>query len=272
MSLMQLGAALLTAENMTDGEQYLRQVLARYSVDTGPFSPLLDIQRQLTPLITTWANGNMRWLAPSGSFAKGTAVHTGTDFDLFISLRRETEETLSEIYEKLVRKVAGAGFRPKRKNCSVGIRFHGYDVDLVPGRQLPGGITTKHSLHRERDNSVWKMTDVQAHVAKVRGSMLLDEIRLFKIWRDRNGLEFPSFYLELILMDAMPIPFLIPKLEDRMQTGFAYIRDNILSARIVDPANSNNVLSNELTIAEKRAIRAAASDAFDARYWSEFVW
>ncbi|WP_309084062.1 nucleotidyltransferase [Chelativorans sp.] len=208
-------------------------------------------------------------MAPSGSFAKGTAVWTGTDLDLFISLHHNTPEPLHTVHEKLFRWMSAEQLDPRPKNTAIGIRYAGFEIDLVPGkRQSP--TTANHSLFRKKTGT-WKMTDVVKHVQLVRSSGLLDEIRLFKIWRDQLRLEFPSFYLEMMLMGALPLPFLIPCLERRLTYALAYIRDNIMTLRVVDPANTNNVLSDDLTVPEKQAIRDAASDAHDSKYWGDFV-
>src|SRR4051812_28555640 len=60
-------------------DTYLRQVLAQHAVSSGVFSPALQAQVTLMPVIQTWANRFLLNVAPSGSFAKGTAVRTGTD-------------------------------------------------------------------------------------------------------------------------------------------------------------------------------------------------
>jgi hypothetical protein len=56
-----------------------------------------------------------------------------------------------------------------------------------------------------------------------------------------------------------------------MRTVFGYLRDNILTARFVDPANTNNIISEDLTVAEKQAIRSAAIAALAAPYWRDIV-
>ena len=269
MTLVQPSSSFGTS-SMSHGEQYLRSVLARESVDMGPLSPIRAIQAQLEPTLTAWAGNNLNWIAPSGSFAKGTAVRTGTDLDLFISLSPNTPETLTAIYHKLFRQMAGAHFIPRRKNVSIGIKYRGLEVDLVPGRRQ-NLLTTNHSLFVKRKGT-WKMTNVATHVAVVRGSNLLDEIRLFKIWRDQKKLDFPSFYLELTLIAAFGgAPWLYPSIEDRIQRALAYIKDNLHTARVVDPANSNNILSEDLTITEKGRVRLAATKAFASKSWTDFV-
>jgi hypothetical protein len=39
----------------------------------------------------------------------------------------------------------------------------------------------------------------------------------------------------------------------------------------VDPANTNNILSDDLTVAEKKAVRVAATRALAATDWNQIV-
>ena len=52
-----------------------------------------------------------------------------------------------------------------------------------------------------------------------------------------------------------------------MTAIFRYMRDFFEDARIVDPANTNNVISDDLTKDEKAKIRAAAIEALAATRW-----
>jgi hypothetical protein len=52
---------------------------------------------------------------------------------------------------------------------------------------------------------------------------------------------------------------------------FEYLRDTFPNARVVDPANTNNIISDDLNAAERARIKAAAEQAIKAQYWSEIV-
>ena len=82
-------------------DEYLRGILGREAVDTGPQSPVREVQSVMDPIIRGWAGNRLLSIHPSGSFMKGTANKSGTDIDLFISLSEETTETLKEVYDKL---------------------------------------------------------------------------------------------------------------------------------------------------------------------------
>jgi hypothetical protein len=160
-----------------------------------------------------------------------------------------------------------AGATPKKQNVSINIRLNGYDVDLVPARQQ-NIISEDHSLFRRRANT-WTKTNVATHIAYVMYGGCIPEIRILKLWRNQKGLDFPSFYLELAVIAALRGKG--GTLSQRVWNALIYIRDNLATARIVDPANTNNVISDDLTAAEKAAIVAAARTALGAKDWSEIV-
>lgn len=56
-----------------------------------------------------------------------------------------------------------------------------------------------------------------------------------------------------------------------MRIVFAYLRDNLATARFVAPSNTNNIISDDLTVAEKQAIRKAAASALAAPHWRDIV-
>ncbi|MEN2980428.1 nucleotidyltransferase domain-containing protein [Tistrella bauzanensis] len=250
-------------------DAYLQQILNREAVDTGIFSPVRAVQAALEPAIRQWANRFLIGVSASGSFAKGTANRSGTDIDLFISLSSETRETLKEIYESLFTRMQEIGYTPKRQNVSINIRVGAYDVDLVPGKHqgYPGD---DHSLYRRRADT-WTKTNVRTHIDHVVAANWLSETRILKLWRNQKGLEFPSFYLELAVIKALAPGFYKSGLAADVWKVFQYLGADFSSARIQDPANTNNVISDDLSAAERTAIRAAATRALQAKTWGEIV-
>src|SRR5262245_26388717 len=184
-------------------DQYLRTVLARHAVDVGPSSPVLQMRAAFMPLLQTWAGAQLLSVDPSGSFAKGTAVRTGTDLDLFISLKSTTTDTLQHIHNSLMTALRRAGLTPKPQTVSIGVRSANnvYDVDLVPARKW-ADLTGDHSLYHRKSGSHRK-TNVARHIQVVRNSGRLEEIKILKLWRNQHRLEFPSFYLELTTIAAL---------------------------------------------------------------------
>lgn len=254
-------------------DEYLWNLLIREAVDTGLSSPVRAVQSTLMPTLQQWAGPWLASVQPSGSFAKGTANRSGTDIDLFISLKSDTPDSLKEIYAKLARKLTEVGYSPRQQNVSLNIKVGSYSVDLVPGRKQDD-TGTDHSLFRRRADT-WTKTNVDTHIATVRAGGRQGETRLAKLWRNHQGLEFPSFYLELAVLEALGIanPLATTKgsWNGNMIAVFLYLRDRFSAARFVDPANTNNIISDDLSSNEKAAIAAAADRAIKAPYWSSVI-
>ncbi len=204
---------------------------------------------------------------PSGSFAKGTANRSGTDIDLFVSVDSGVPNTMKEIYDTLFNKLTAKGYSPKRQNVSMNIIVAGYSVDLVPAKRQ-NNYSDDHSLYRRRADT-WTKTNVVTHIGHVSRSGCTAEIRILKLWRDQNGLDFPSFYLELSTIAALTGNF--GTLQQRVWTVFEYLRDRFENARVVDPANHSNVVSEDLHEAERRKINVAAVKALAATSWDQIV-
>ncbi|MGL3214047.1 nucleotidyltransferase domain-containing protein [Bradyrhizobium sp. BR 1433] len=253
---------------MMSEQDYLNAILGRELVGTSLSSPALFVPGVIRPVIEQWAGRFLLDVTASGSYAKGTANRSGTDLDLFISLSPDTAETLSEVHKTLATTLKAAGYQPRLQNVSIGINVRGYSVDLVPGKRQ-NWLFNDHSLYKRRGDT-WTKTDISQHITKVKDSGRQAEIRLAKLWRAQKGLEFPSFYLELAVIKALETAWLAP-LADNMRTVFIYLRDNLATARFVDPSNTNNVISDDLTVAEKQAIKTAAASALAAPYWRDIV-
>lgn len=246
---------------------YLQNILTREAVDTGPYSPVRGVQTTLNPIIQQWAGNMLSGISPSGSFAKGTANKSGTDIDLFISLSSNTNQTLKEIYESLFARMSGVGYTPKRQNVSINVTVNGYRVDLVPAKRQDS-YSEDHSLYRRRADS-WTKTNITKHISHVRLGGRINETRVLKLWRNQKDLDFPSFYLELTIINALTGQY--GGLSTNVWKVFEYLRDSFENGRVVDPANTNNIISDDLTAAEKSKIKAAAKLALAATNWEQIV-
>jgi hypothetical protein len=189
--------------------------------------------------------------------------------DVFISLKSDTTGTLKEIYEKLLSLAQNMNWSPRRQNVSVGVTVNGTRGDLVPGK-VQAGYQNYHSLyHRKRDS--WTQTNVSLHVDTVRLSGRQKEIRAVKIWRMLRGLDFPSLYLELFTIQSLSGRSR-STLGENVFHALRMIGSSLQSARIVDPGNTGNVLSDELTQAEKQWIASSAAQSAQEQYWERIIW
>jgi hypothetical protein len=248
-------------------DQYLIGILKREEVDYGFLSPVRLAANNFYPILKEWGAEYITDIRPSGSFAKGTANRSGTDIDLFISLSASVPYTLKEIYDSLFKWLNDKGYAPRRQNVSIGIRFEGYTIDFVPAKQQ-GFFSQDHSLYIRRSNT-WTKTNVQHHINYVIASSRNLEIRLIKLWRDQHGLDFTSFYLELSVILALK--GINNGLASNVWAVFIYLRDHFQTTRIVDPANSNNIVSDEMINVDKSKIKDAAIRALAATNWGQII-
>lgn len=250
-------------------DQYVESVLIKYAVPRGPASPAEQLGVRVAGPLQSWAGQQLNELRYSGSYAKETGVHGTSDVDVFISLKSDTTETLKELYEKLFSLARTNGWLPRRQNVSVGVTVNGTRGDLVPGK-LQAGQQNYHSLYlRKRDS--WTQTNVSLHVDSVRTSGRLKEIRAVKIWRLLHNLDFPSLYLELFTIRALSRRSPATLAENVLHV-LRTIGTSLTSKRIDDPANTNNILSDDLTQAEKQRIATLAAQSAVQQYWEKIIW
>lgn len=168
----------------------------------------------------------------------------------------------------LVEKLDPDFLGPRPQNVSIGINIGTYSVDIVPGRRQ-GPTGQFHSLYRQKAQT-WTQTNVISHISTVRNSGRAEEIMIVKAWREQKRLAFPSFFLELVTIEACR-GRKVGDLSNNVLATLDYIRDNIRTAVFIDPANTNNRISDDLTAAEKQVLAHAAFAARKASKWNEIV-
>ncbi len=253
--------------NSMDHESYVKSIISKYAL-TARTPAATAAAEAVNEIIYVWAHRWLLGVSYSGSSAKGTAISGIADVDLFISLNPQTPGTLAEIYHSLLNYPGLSHLSPKRQNVSVGIKYGAVSIDLVPGRKQTGN-SADHSLFKTRSET-WTQTNVAQHISLIQNSQRLDEIRAIKIWRALHGLDFPSFYLELTVLEALS-----GKRAGAVANNFVsilnYLRGSFRTALVVDPANSNNRISDELTAAEKKAISDTAARSLQLN-WNQVLW
>jgi hypothetical protein len=250
-------------------DQYVESILAKYAVPRGPTSPAERLVAAVARPIRTWAGVFLNELEYSGSYAKETGVHGVSDVDLFISMKPDAKQTLKELFEGVMQVARDNGWSPRAQNVSVGITVNGTKADLVPGK-VQDGFRNYHSLYlRKRDS--WTQTNVALHIKYVRDSGRQREIRALKTWKVQHGVEWPSLYLELFTINALS-----GKSHNALAANVLHVlREagaSLTWTRIIDPGNSNNIISEDLTAAEKQRLAALAGESARKRTWGDIIW
>lgn len=249
-------------------DQYLTEVLQVNQPDPDHLILAKSEAEGLYSQVRSWAGNNLLNAQYSGSYAKGTANIGSSDIDIFLSLTDKGFDNHAEQYNALVAFLKKEKLNPRTQNVSIRVTRNGFPIDLVPGWKH-SGTTNDHSLW-VRKQKTWTKTNVQTHVLTVQGSGILSEIRLLKLWREKHQIDFPSFYLELTAIDALRGSYEYG-LSARFLSILRFIRDNLISNTIKDPANQSNIISKDLTAEEKRLIADIASDSIKKNYWEDII-
>jgi hypothetical protein len=251
------------------GDEYILSILKKYEVPRGPESVAEQAASRIAPKIQRWAGEWLADLSYSGSYAKQTAVHGVTEVDLFISLKPEMPGTLKKIYDELFTLATLHGWKPRRQEVSIGISINGLNLDLIPGR-AQAGYENYHDLYRLKSDSV-RQTDVHLHVDTVAKSHRLREIQAIKIWRHIHQLAWPSLYLEFFVINS-----LTGRSTDSLAHNVLHALDTIGEALettcIVDPANLDNMLSDDVTPEEKKTLADQAKETAAQQHWEDIIW
>jgi len=260
-----------STKNFMLPDLYIRQVVANKTQKRGLIiDPRITLAiNTMRPIISVWAGNQLADFVISGSYAKNTTVMGSTDLDLFISLKSDTTNTLKEIHDLLNKRLMARGYITRPQNVSIGITLNNLKIDLVPGvKQSP--LTGDHAIYKRKTDS-WVKTNIVKHINLVKNSRRTEEIRALKIWRELNGLDFPSFYLEMTVIEALRGRIFLSGLADNIWAVFGYLATKFENARIVDPANTNNIVSDDLTVTEKQAVAQIARLSLQQRYWENII-
>jgi len=254
---------------------YLLQILQKYQARDLTGSARLILQLKST--LTSWAGSCYLDILDSGSRAKGTAIDLASDVDFLVSLSNGCNANkggLEFTYDLLYDHLNNNGYQNLRKqNVSSRITLNSLEIDITPATRQPGN-TYDHSIWLSKKKT-WQKTNIQKHIFDISRSTRLNEIKLIKIWRELNGIDFPSIYLEYLVIQVLS-----GRSSDISNLGhntfyvlteLAKDYGNPLFSNIVDPANTNNILSDLLDRSEKNIIISTAKRAASQSDWNRIV-
>ena len=206
----------------------------------------------------------------SGSYAKHTAINIKFDIDLCQPFKYGSFSTLEEMADDVYNYFKNeykdnelAKYAIRKQRVSTGLTFYidGQEVkmDVVPGRELSNDDyteTNRLNLYvrpKSETQATYTQTNIQEHINHIKGRIKeRNVIRLLKIWRCNKNKDIKSFFIELITIRAFGnCRSVSTDLWEQLKMTMEFIRDNVKSIRLVDPANSNNVVSETMSDLEK---------------------
>lgn len=249
-------------------DQYAASVVEKYqvvpSVGSGPHRAADEI----IPLLKEWGKQYLLGLTLSGAYAKGTAITLSSAVDILIALRPVPGMEIKTIFWNLFTFLTDQNLRPRSRCVSMQVQCQGLAVDLVPvcrDRNSSGDML----FAKKSERTV--RTDIARHNHLISNSGRQQEISALKIWRERHELDFPSLYLELTVLHALEAER-FGQLADNVINVLHYLASRFEQAVVCDPANPENILSNDLDLRAKQAVAKAARDALYDENWKKILW
>jgi hypothetical protein len=246
--------------------QYLSAILAQQNLSTSELEALRRIRQEIEGQSAV-LQGSPRFYY-GGSFGKRTMIKARYDLDLVMYWPHTANYSIKGIYDAVGNVLKK---RWKFVNCKTvawELPFEGgFHIDVVPGRALDWQYY-EANLHRT-DRGTTLKTSLKKHIDTVRTSGRADAMRLMKLWSVRKQVPFKkTFLLELMTIEGCKWKQ-TNDLGGQVIGALTYVRDNILTCNVLDPANSNNSLSDDLDANVRAAIYHRAVEAIKATYWSE---
>jgi hypothetical protein len=248
-------------------DQYAASVVGKYQISPRGGSPSQHAADAVIPMLKRWGGQHLLRIAISGAYAKGTAISLSSHVDILVSLHLPAEMEVRNVFWKLFEYLSDQNLQPHTRNVSLQVESNGLRVDLIPA--WPASGSDQILYHREPGSPF--RTNVAQHLHLIKNSGRSQEICALKIWRERQALEFPSFCLELAALLALEGER-FGQLADNVFAVLRYLSSRFEQAVIRDPANPDNVVSDDLTPAEKKTISHAARQALEDDNWEKLIW
>ena len=219
-------------------------------------------------LLKQWAKQYLQGLTLSGAYAKNTAISLSSHVDVLIALSPIPGMDMKGIFWSLFKYLSDQDLHPRTRDVSIRLETGETTVDLIPSCREHEGAGNE-LLNKRSGHTIH--TDIARHVHLIGNSGRQQEICALKIWRERMSLDFPSFYLELEVLRALG-PERFGQLADNILAVFRHLSSRFEQAVVADPANPDNILSNDLSAVDKSAIAKAARDALYDENWKKILW
>lgn len=247
-------------------EDYLRQILNDQDLNDNQIENLRRHRDIIEDQLRNGINGSPKAYY-GGSYKKKTMIKASYDLDLVLYWPSNSPYSLQRLY-RAAESVLDKNWRKIiKKRVGLEIPFQGdFHIDVIPGKF--SSKDEKYAYLYNKDTGGRFQTSIDIQVKYVLKHRRQDAIRLMKLWKKRKDVPIKTFILEICVIEGCK-GIDRSKLESQLLAAFRYIRDNIQTSRMVDPANSNNIVSDDLTIEQKNRIKKLAIQAIDTQYWNQ---
>jgi hypothetical protein len=248
--------------------EYLSNLLAGQSLGEQE----LALLRNNRAAIEQWLRGGIG-AAPrfyyAGSYAKNTMLRHSYDLDIVVYFPANEPGNLQQIFNRVHQRLLAGNLVVQPRTVALRLPYqNGFHIDVVPGRAQDHSFRYATLFKNTYPPSILQ-TSLKVHIEAVKDAGLSDVVRAAKLWRHCHRLDIPTFALEIAVSNAMN-----GVRRDNLGTAFwavlEYLSRDFSGARLVDPANSNNVI--DVSAGVRSAVALAAQQSKAQKNWGTIVW
>ena len=201
----------------------------------------------------------------AGSREKGTMISENYDLDIVCYFPSSDTRPLKEIRDDMFAHLSKRYLLESKASAERILDLKGatapasYHIDVVPGRFIEG--TNDVFLHIASGERERMQTNLKTHIDYITNSGCVDVIRLMKLWACRNQVSVKTFILELFVVQTLAGYENKSNLRMSLLKVFNAMEDNFDTVQLIDPANTNNIVSHLMSASEKSLVAEKASNA-----------
>lgn len=203
-----------------------------------------------------------------GSSLHGTNVGETRKLSLFLSIKKHDLRSIEKVMSDYANYFRYLELDHECKNETLLVNFKETLFELTFGKHKSGTYDFYY-LYNPATHSII-VTNPNLHDHEVQESGLQQEIILLKLWRNKLNLDFPSIYLEMVVLKALKFK---PKrnLLGQMLRLLHYLKTEFPQDKFYDLSNTNNIVSDCLTVEKKKEISLAAEKSLSQNYINEIL-
>lgn len=233
---------------------YLQDLISDQSIPKQSLNEMHNDREKIEKVLLALEDISHPTFYYGGSYGKDMIIADAYDLDLVVYYPDNIKWSIRDLYFKILaqlqRKFQDA-YNIKPKNVAIQIdKREDYHIDVVPGKRFPNNEEDAW-LYKNKTGQRFK-TSVKKHIEVIKEYGRRDVLKILKLWKLRNLLEIPSFLLELIGIRALEAERERIPLDQAAMVAWQFIADNLLQITIKDPANSDNILTDEDVITESQ--------------------
>ncbi len=247
-------------------ENFLQELLNSQNLEPEEEKTLQAHKAEVTTFLRA-EFGDAPIIRYAGSHEKGTMIRDNYDLDIVCYFPSSDNRTLKQIREDVSNHLgqeyvmepkASAERIKDLKGASAPV---GYHIDVVPGQVIEG--TKDVFIHVAYGEKERMKTNLKTHIDHIVNSGCVPVIRLVKIWAHRNNVHIKTFILELFVVETLNGSRNKNNLQESFLKVMESFKDKFGNLQLVDPANTNNVVSRTVSESDKTMTASAAEAAFE---------